>query len=385
MDASRRGLYDGALLGILSNEGQIYPFLDAIFDFLYRRTDFYHVVSSPADKTGFPPGVAKRLVRVAFDKYNNLAKEKREKEKKDAAPLVLDSEVPVATEVEVETTNSDNTLESSTVESVAAEPIQPAAPAAKSKSQCSQKGDAETVVETADDSGKVAGKADGEAEDKADKKVCGKADGKDDANEPDQADDEEDYDPVQAKFQSHPESYNGAMRDNYCWSQSICDLDVRVKVGPEVTSRNQVKVTIGADHLKVELLDLATKEWSTPVDDALHNRVKLDESIWTLVPGDHVLVNLEKAQELWWDRLLESEDPINVQAIDPTKPFEDLDPEAQAKIQELTYNQMLKRAGIKTPKEEKMESLLRDAWDKEGSPFKGQPFDPSVISSCDGF
>ena len=28
-----------------------------------------------------------------------------------------------------------------------------------------------------------------------------------------------------------------------------------------------------------------------------------------------------------------------------------------------------------------MESLLRDAWDKEGSPFKGQPFDPSVLSN----
>lgn len=382
MDASRRGLYDGALLGILSNEGQIYPFLDAIFDFLYRRTDFYHVISSPSDKTGFAPGVAKRLVRVAFDKYNNLAKDKREKEKQDAAALVPDSEVPVAVEVEVETTSSDNTLESSTVESVAAEPVQTVAPAAKSKSQCSQKGDAETVVETADENGKVEGKADGEAEDKADKKAGGKEDvsGQDKAN----ADDKDDYDPVQAKFQSHPESYNGAMRENYCWSQSICDLDVRVKVGPEVTSRNQVKVTIGAQHLKVELLDLATKVWSTPVDDALHNRVKLDESIWTLVPGEHVLVNLEKAQEMWWDRLLANETPINVRAIDPTKPFEDLDPEAQAKIHELTYNQMLKQAGRKTPKEEKMESLLRDAWDKEGSPFKGQPFDPSIISSCDG-
>lgn len=268
------------------------------------------------------------------------------------------------------------------VESVAAEPVQTVAPAAKSKSQCSQKGDAETVVETADENGKVEGKADGEAEDKADKKAGGKEDvsGQDKAN----ADDKDDYDPVQAKFQSHPESYNGAMRDNYRWSQSICDLDVRVKVGPEVTSRNQVKVTIGAQHLKVELLDLATKVWSTPVDDALHNRVKLDESIWTLVPGEHVLVNLEKAQEMWWDRLLVNETPINVRAIDPTKPFEDLDPEAQAKIQELTYNQMLKQAGRKTPKEEKMESLLRDAWDKEGSPFKGQPFDPSIISSCDG-
>ena len=31
-------------------------------------------------------------------------------------------------------------------------------------------------------------------------------------------------------FQANPESYNGAVRDNYSWSQSITDTDVRVKV-----------------------------------------------------------------------------------------------------------------------------------------------------------
>jgi len=34
----------------------------------------------------------------------------------------------------------------------------------------------------------------------------------------------------QKKFQLNPESYNGAVRDNYSWSQSINDVDIRVKV-----------------------------------------------------------------------------------------------------------------------------------------------------------
>jgi len=34
----------------------------------------------------------------------------------------------------------------------------------------------------------------------------------------------------QKKFQLNPESYNGAIRDNYSWSQSITDLDVHVMV-----------------------------------------------------------------------------------------------------------------------------------------------------------
>ncbi|KAL1414302.1 hypothetical protein MTO96_030537 [Rhipicephalus appendiculatus] len=152
MDASRRGIYDAALMGILSNEGQIYPFLDAIFDFLYRRTDFYRIKSSPSDKLGFSPGVARSIVRAAFESYHKLADE-AQKKKDAAAPVVAQPEepVPIAAEVEVETTTSDDTIESTTSESVAAEPVETASEAAKSKSQCSQKGDANNVEATKDD------------------------------------------------------------------------------------------------------------------------------------------------------------------------------------------------------------------------------------------
>ncbi|KAH7961839.1 hypothetical protein HPB52_012489 [Rhipicephalus sanguineus] len=91
-------------------------------------------------------------------------------------------------------------------------------------------------------------------------------------------------------------------------------------------------------------------------------------------------VNLEKATELWWERLLVNEPKINICAIDPTKPFGSPDSDTQAKIQELTYNSLLKQAGRKTPQEEKVENLLREAWGKDGLPFKGQPFDPSIVN-----
>ena len=34
----------------------------------------------------------------------------------------------------------------------------------------------------------------------------------------------------QKQFQSRPETYNGAERDLYSWTQTINDLDVRIKV-----------------------------------------------------------------------------------------------------------------------------------------------------------
>ncbi|KAL3238789.1 hypothetical protein MRX96_021820 [Rhipicephalus microplus] len=281
MDASRRGIYDAALMGILSNEGQIYPFLDAIFDFLYRRTDFYHIKSSPSDKLGFNPGVARRIVRAAFESYHKLADEAQKK--KDAAARVVtqtEEPVPIAAEVEVETTTSGR-------------------------------------YDRIDNERKRGGGTSGDRPRGRKVKV-----------------------PVLAERPSSkatPESYNGAMRDNYCWSQSIHDIDVRVKVAPDVTSRNQVRVTIGTNHLKVELLDLTTKS--------------------VVRARDHVLINLEKATELWWERLLVNEPKINIPCHRPNQ-----------------------AAGRKTPQEEKVENLLREAWDKDGSPFKGQPFDPSIIN-----
>lgn len=60
-------MYDNALLGILQHVGNIQDFLQVFFGFLYRKTDFYRLLSNPNDKMGFPPGVAEKMVlKVKF-------------------------------------------------------------------------------------------------------------------------------------------------------------------------------------------------------------------------------------------------------------------------------------------------------------------------------
>lgn len=61
--SGQEGLYDNALMGILQNCGKLQPFLDAIFSFLSRRTDFYIIMQHPQAKMGFPPGVAEAMVQ----------------------------------------------------------------------------------------------------------------------------------------------------------------------------------------------------------------------------------------------------------------------------------------------------------------------------------
>jgi hypothetical protein len=65
--------------------------------------------------------------------------------------------------------------------------------------------------------------------------------------------------------------------------------------------------------------------------------------------------------------------------MNPEKPIDDLEPEAQAKIKQLMYDEHQKRLGLPTSEEQKNEDLLKKAWNVDGSPFKGTPFDPSLI------
>lgn len=49
------GKFDDLLYTMCSEAGGIDGLLSNIFDFLYRRTDFFYE-SDPGDKMGFPPG-----------------------------------------------------------------------------------------------------------------------------------------------------------------------------------------------------------------------------------------------------------------------------------------------------------------------------------------
>ena len=48
------------------------------------------------------------------------------------------------------------------------------------------------------------------------------------------------------------------------------------------------------------------------------------------------------------------------------------------------FDQDQKRRGLPTSDDTKNEEMLRKAWDAEGSPFKGTPFDPSKVNFSGG-
>ena len=61
--------FDNILLGILQNCEQIEAFLETVFCFLARRTDFFRLMQSKGQKYGFPPGVAEAMVMKVLIKF----------------------------------------------------------------------------------------------------------------------------------------------------------------------------------------------------------------------------------------------------------------------------------------------------------------------------
>ena len=71
---------------------------------------------------------------------------------------------------------------------------------------------------------------------------------------------------------------------------------------------------------------------------------------------------------------------IDTTKVDSTKSIDEYDGETQGAIRKLMWEQEQKAMGKKTTEETRQEDLLRQAWDAPGSPFAGQPFDPSAVN-----
>jgi len=180
------------------------------------------------------------------------------------------------------------------------------------------------------------------------------------------------------------DSYNGAVTDRYSWAQMHGDVDVKVPVPKFVKKSKDIEVKITADMLKIALRQDPPPDSQLTsrviVDGKLTQRIRHEESIWSLVPGECLQIHLEKANELYWTALLEGEQEIDKTKLDTTKDISEFDEQTQADFQKVMYDHHQKLQGKPTSEEQKTHDLLKQAWDAEGSPFKGTPFDPSRVN-----
>lgn len=90
------------------------------------------------------------------------------------------------------------------------------------------------------------------------------------------------------------DSYNGAVRDNYIWTQTLNDLDVLVKIPEHVKiSKDTIRANISSDEIKIDVKPLNSStdsKWDNIFNGKLSFKIRKDESIWSIEAGKHINV-----------------------------------------------------------------------------------------------
>ena len=279
--------FDLAYTSILNEcDGNLVPFLDSIFGFLYRNSDFFQSKNSSESVVGFHPGQNKSLLLAVFNKWNKYAEDERTTKEK----LAL-SDVPLAVREEEVTSAVDSP-------------------------------------------------------------------GFDKANH--------------VKVEDDP--VNGANYGHYRWSQTPTELEITIPVQDMVKRGKDVDITCTSGCLKVSEKVSNMEVGQVLLEGEFTHPVKASEMVWNLMPGSHILVTLEKGSghAALWPKLFKSED----KAVALNYNDDQLNESDRMACEYAMHKQSSKKQ-----EDEKLKDVLKAAWNQEGSPFQGQPFDPNVISN----
>ena len=308
--------YDDVLMTVAGQCGGIEPLLNVFFSFLYRKTDFFVVMQKGETKMGFPEGVAEKLVLRAFRQFQQGETKTKQLAKTRAEAAPPSRPAP--------TPAVEDITEAPPASVPASAPVPAPAPA-----------------------------------------------------------------PAAAPKKKDELSYNGGTTERFSWEQTISDVAIQVPM-PEGTRARDVECTISKSHLVVKLKGQdAVIDADYPCDarngQEIWEKVRADECYWNLQPGTggrapQVAVYLEKERECWWKSALHGAEEIDTTKVDSTRQVYDYDGETQGAIRKIMFDQDQKRRNLPTSDEMQNEDMLRKAWDAEGSPFKGTPFDPKMVN-----
>ncbi|XP_069800171.1 nudC domain-containing protein 3 [Dendropsophus ebraccatus] len=327
--------YDHALLGILQHVGNIQDFLNVYFGFLYRKTDFYRLLLGPQDRMGFPPGTAQNMVLQAFKSYERLAMQDHEQKVRDLQEKLKKKEESLA-----QIGDTPGAAAEVVVEVLAEEiPEQQEAP------------NVPDSQETAEASG-------------------------------DNTEDPAAVPQAPEGSQADSDSYNGAVRDNYIWSQDYADVEIKVPVAKDVVKGRQVSVDLSSTCIRVAVRDSQGER--VLMDGNFTHKINAESSLWSLEPGKCISISLSKCGEIWWNAILEGEEKIDIDKINKERSMATVDDEEHAVLDRLTFDYNQKLQGKPQSHELKVHDMLKKGWDAEGSPFRGQKFDPSMFNISPG-
>nr|XP_034824462.1 nuclear migration protein nudC isoform X2 [Maniola hyperantus] len=300
--------FDSMLLAMAQqHEGGVKDLLDTIVSFLARKTDFF---------TGGKAGEWETVVKNTFYKHATKAQEEADKirkEKEEAEKRL--KEIQQKKEQERLARDFEPASVKELTEQEAAELQQ----------------DIEKDKKTGNGSGDAA---------PADVEM---------------ADAPEEEDDPKEKGKLKPNSGNGCDLENYRWTQTLEEVELRVPLRQVLRPRD-LSVIINKRHLKVGI-----KGQPFIIDGELDADVKVEESTWVLQDGRNLLVNLEKVNKMnWWGRLVTTDPEISTRKINPEpSKLSDLDGETRGLVEKMMFDQRQKEMGLPTSDEQKKQDVLK--------------------------
>jgi hypothetical protein len=319
--ASDSDKFDGLLLSMAQQcEGGIEELLDYIFSFLARKTDYY---------VGGGKGAAEKLLLEKFRQHEKVALKRiaQEKEEREEEERRRKERLAKKKEEEEKLAGGEPKIRELTDEE--AEQMQQEIDAKKT---------AKTVEPDVTGDSAAAGTSDDKQDDNSEK----------DKDKVEEEDEDE-------KGKMKPNAGNGADLENYRWTQTLSDVEIRVPLKIPVRSRDVI-VDIQKKHLKVGL-----RGQPPIIDGATFNEMKVEESTWCIEDKQTILINIEKINKLeWWNRVVDTEPEINTKKVQPeNSKLSDLDDDTRATVEKMMYDQRQRELGLPTSDDQRKNDLLK--------------------------
>lgn len=269
------GKLDGLYMNAIQMEKGIEPMFDSLFSFLRRKSDFF---------TGANDEQIETIVLKALRKQNDIAKQdkvKHEKEKKMKMEKKMKEEKHK-----------------------------------REKMQEEQKTKVPRFEEIVDN------EAENEPMNVKDKDDKDMEEDKDMKEDKDTSEDKDDPPPVG----------NGGKTEKYEWTQTLQETHVVVEV-PQGTKARDVKVDLQKKTLKIGL----KSESDLRVDGEMFNKIKVDDSFWTIEDGNRICVYLQKENQMeWWKTVIKGDPEIDTQKVQPeNSKLSDLDGDTRQTVEKM--------------------------------------------------